>query len=200
MTDSRSSRWHIENPAQGMNKNLKLFQIFYNDETRQQLDPGFIALDNRANTRPDWAEYWPIRQVLLNNQFSDNDYIGFFSPRFYEKTGCNSEQVKDVVTNGGDEIFSFSPFFDHSALHLNPFEQGERYHPGLITSFESLSGELDIELNPREIVCDHTTTIFSNYFVASYEIWKRWLAMTEIIFRICEENITPLGQKMQACL
>lgn len=44
--------------------NLHIHQIFYSDDTRRTLDPGFIPLDNLANERPDWREYWPIRKFL----------------------------------------------------------------------------------------------------------------------------------------
>ena len=37
------------------------YQIYYSEQTRDALDPGFLPLDNLANPRPDWREYWPIR-------------------------------------------------------------------------------------------------------------------------------------------
>ena len=66
---------------------INVFQIFYDEDTRKILDPAFLPLDNSNAARPDWLEYWPIRTVLLNNNFADTDYVGFLSPRFFEKTG-----------------------------------------------------------------------------------------------------------------
>lgn len=61
-------------------------QIFHNEETRAQLDPGFLPLDNAPNLRPDWSEYWPIRQFVRSNSFFRDAGYGFFSPKFAAKT------------------------------------------------------------------------------------------------------------------
>jgi hypothetical protein len=178
--------------------NLKLFQIFYNALTKGQLDAGFIALDNSAGARPDWCEYWVIRQVLLQQSFADHDYVGFFSPRFNEKTNCTAQQVIEYANAGNVEVFSFSPFFDHSALHINPFEQGERFHQGLTDCMEQVLAYLGITFDIRDFVSDHTTTIFSNYFVARYDVWMIWFELAEKIFELCEQNASPLAQRLNA--
>jgi hypothetical protein len=178
--------------------NLKLFQIFYNALTRQQLDAGFSPLDNSVGARPDWCEYWAIRQILLQPHFADHDYLGFFSPRFNEKTNCRAQQVIAHVGAGDAEVFSFSPFFDHSALHINPFEQGERFHRGLTDCMEQVLAYLGISFDVRDFVSDHTTTIFSNYFVARYDVWMIWFELAEKIFELCEQNASPLAQRLNA--
>jgi hypothetical protein len=47
--------------------NAQIFQIFYDAQTKKSLDPDFLPLDNLENSRPDWREYWPMRNYLLNN-------------------------------------------------------------------------------------------------------------------------------------
>jgi hypothetical protein len=49
---------------------LHIFQIL-NHYTSQELDPDFEVLDNSANQRLDWYEYWPIRKFLLNEPRSE---------------------------------------------------------------------------------------------------------------------------------
>ncbi|MFZ9794619.1 MAG: hypothetical protein ACO3F3_20030, partial [Gemmataceae bacterium] len=73
--------------------NIYIFQIYYDEDSKSKLQKGFIPLDNSPNMRPDWAEYWPIRNVLLNQSFNPRDYIGFLSSKFFEKTWCHSEYV-----------------------------------------------------------------------------------------------------------
>ena len=49
-----------------MTHDIKLYQIAYNAETLEQVhSSGFLVLDNLGNPRPDWYEYWPIRNFLL---------------------------------------------------------------------------------------------------------------------------------------
>ena len=50
-----------------MASRVHAFQIFYNDATRAAVDPAFQPLDNSANERPDWYEYWPIRRFFHDN-------------------------------------------------------------------------------------------------------------------------------------
>src|SRR5450631_89982 len=47
---------------------MHLFQILTPHVAREDLDPGFSVLDNCANPRPDWFEYWPIRNFLLTER------------------------------------------------------------------------------------------------------------------------------------
>src|SRR5262249_23874509 len=108
---------------------VHIFQIYYSDQTRNILDPGFLPLDNRSNERPDWREYWPIRRFLSSAELREGDFYGFFSPRFKEKTGLSSDDVRRYIDADYD-VISFSHFFDQSCAFANPFEQGEAHHAG----------------------------------------------------------------------
>jgi len=168
--------------------NIFIYQIYYDEASKSKLQKGFIPLDNSPNLRPDWAEYWPIRQVLLNQSFNPQDYLGFLSARFFEKTRCQSEYVLDSVTSAKHAIYSFSPYFDQSALYFSSFDQGERYHPGIIKAgnllMQSMGGNFDL----ANLVSDSSTCIYSNYFVAKYEFWKIWFEWAEKLFQIAEVN------------
>lgn len=165
---------------------VKIFQIYYDAVTKSKVDPNFIPLDNSENLRPDWCEYWPIRNVLLNHSFDEDAYLGFFSPRFFEKTGMDGNAVLEKTRFSNEEVISFSPYFDQGAIHANPFIQGEVNHPGIIETTQNLLTLLNVDLKLDSLVCDQTTTIFSNYFVARYSFWKKWFAYAEKIFDVCE--------------
>lgn len=165
---------------------IKIFQIYYDEATKSIVDPNFIPLDNSENLRPDWCEYWPIRNVLLNHSFDEDTYLGFFSPRFFEKTGMDGNAVLEKIRSSNEEVISFSPYFDQGAIHANPFIQGEVNHPGIIETTQNLLTLLNVDLKLDSLVCDQTTTIFSNYFVARYSFWKKWFAYAEKIFDVCE--------------
>jgi hypothetical protein len=67
----------------------------------------------------------------LNQNFNSNDYIGFLSSKFYEKTWCLSELLLGTIASRKHEVYSMSPYFDQMALYSSNFEQGESYHPGI---------------------------------------------------------------------
>jgi len=99
----------------------------------------------------------------------------------------------DAVNRSNADVLSFSPFLDQSSLYLNPFEQGNEHHPGLLDNAQKVVERLGLDVKLSQLVCDHTTTIFCNYFVARYEVWKTWLALGEQLFAICEDPNDALG-------
>ena len=99
----------------------KVYQIYYSEGTKAQNDMGFIQLDNLLNVRPDWREYWPIRQFLLSVKLEDDTRYGFFSPKFREKTGLEASDVMNFIENDDSDVVIFSPYFVQSALFFNVF-------------------------------------------------------------------------------
>ena len=146
-----------------------IHQIYYSPTTREQLDPGFIPLDNLANTRPDWREYWPIRRYLLENPPEGDEFIGFFSPKFGEKTGLNAATVQEFIARQPDDtdVILLSPFFDQIAGYWNIFEHGMSHHPGIFDTFKLAANELLPGVVLEAITTDSRNTVFSNFFVAN---------------------------------
>lgn len=178
--------------------NINIFQIFYNEETRKLLDPAFLPLDNSGSERVDWYEYWPIRTVLLNQTFADADYVGFFSPQFFGKTGFVGAQVRALVERSGGEVVAFSPLFYEIARRQNSFLQGELFQPGLLSVSQKLLEVIGLGLDLKSLWQDQTRTIYSNYFVARYSFWKKWFGYCEQIFAICERNDTQIALDLNA--
>ena len=80
---------------------LHIYQILNHYTSRQDLDPGFDVLDNSANERPDWFEYWPIRKFLLNESLNEDAFYGFLSPKFRHKTNLSAALVRDFIAPDG---------------------------------------------------------------------------------------------------
>ncbi len=177
---------------------IRIHQIFYSDETRRQLDPGFIELDNLKNERPDWREYWPIRRYLLDNSPEGNDFIGFFSPKFREKTGLSAEDVTAFISKLPSETDAvlFSPFFDQIAAYWNVFEHGMNHHPGMFETFKLTSEALVPGVMLESLATDSRNTVFSNFFVARAPFWKEWLAKNEMLFAIAEDGASGLAKRL----
>jgi hypothetical protein len=176
----------------------RIFQIFYNEATRGALDPGFIPLDNLANERPDWREYWPMRSFLLNEAMDENEFIGFFSPKFGQKTGLSAASVHafvDAHANSADVVL-FSPFFDQIALYWNIFEQGMNHHPGSFETYQQVTTLISPGIDLRAITTDSRNTVFSNFFVAKPRFWRAWLGANETIFALAERNDSPLAKQL----
>lgn len=177
-----------------------LHQIYYSAETKTALDPGFIGLDNTANERPDWREYWPIRTFLRTTPLREGAFYGFFSPKFKAKTGLGSESVLEFVRRHGEsaDVVAFSPFFDQMAYPLNIFEQGAMQHGGTMATFRESALAIATGIDLDALVMDSTNTVFCNFFAARPAFWRKWLENCERIFAIAEKGGSARADRLNA--
>lgn len=155
-------------------------------------------MNHMENIRADWREYWPIRQFLQSAELDENDFYGFFSPKFFTKTGLNHSAVVNFVRSASPDIdvFTFSPQPDMGAFFLNVFEQNDLFDPGFIEACEGFFSEIGLSTNLRGMVMDSRQVVFSNFFVARPKFWRAWLALNERLFALCEGPDSPLSQSL----
>jgi len=177
---------------------LKLHQICYSAETLAACDPAFEPLDNLANARPDWREYWPMRAVLTDPALDPASLYGFFSPRFAGKTGISGTEVRAFIASREADVYLFSPFFDHSAYYLNIFEQAEANHPGIGPTLRAAFAELAPGVSLDTLIMSSRDTVFSNYLVATGAFWSEWIEHAEQLHAIAETNASPLADMLNA--
>ncbi len=179
---------------------IHIHQIYYSEQTRLDNDSGFIGLDNLANQRSDWREYWPIRNYLLTNSLNDDDYYGFLSPKFKAKTNLDAATVNEFVrTHAGEaDVLLFSPFFDQGAYHLNLFEQGAGQHQDIMTAFKGSVAMIAPKVDLVTLVMDSRNIVFCNYIVAKSAFWKVWLENCELIFAEAEQGKSALAVSLNA--
>jgi hypothetical protein len=163
-----------------------LYHIGYSPETVALREPGYLLLDNTANPRPDWFEYWPIREFLLGRALDENAYYGFFSPRFREKTFLSFAQVAQYIGSRDADVYTFSPQPDIGALFLNVFEGGEMCDRGYLATCDKFVKAIGLNVQLAALVMDSRTVVHSNYLVARPEFWRRWLAINERLFALAE--------------
>jgi hypothetical protein len=178
---------------------LHIFQILNHYTSRQELDPGFAVLDNSANERPDWYEYWPIRRFLLNEALDEDAFYGFLSPKFELKTSLNFALVRDFIlgSDSATEVVLLSPSIHNSAYYLNVFEHGDAEHPGLKQVAQRLFERLGLPSDLDSLVSDSRNTVHSNYFIAKPRFWRAWLAINEQMFAIAETPSDALGEALR---
>jgi len=174
-------------------------QIFYDKATRDSLDADFLPLDNSANQRPDWYEYWPIKQFFdANPPLDDDAFYGFFSPLFFTKTRLTGRQVLDFARQNADaDVITFSPHPDHGAVFTSVFEHGARLFPGFLDVAVPYLREIDPAFKINMLVNDARDVVFSNYFLARPKFWKAWRAIFDKTFAIAETPGHPLGTALK---
>jgi hypothetical protein len=181
---------------------IHLHLIAYSSAVREAIAPGWLVLDNQANPRPDWYEYWPIRHFLLNQGLDEDAFYGFFSPKFTAKTGLSFEATRDFVAAHAEraDVLLFSPQPDMGAFFLNVFEQGETFDRGLIDAYGAFLAHIGRPAPLRQMVMDARQVCFSNYFVARPAFWREWLVLNEALFALCEAAPTAETAALHAQL
>jgi hypothetical protein len=176
---------------------VHIHQIYYSPD--QELDPGFSALDNTANPRPDWFEYWPMRNFLLRETLDEHAFYGFLSPRFKQKTNLGAVAVNQFIARCGPntDVVLLSPSIHNSAFFLNVFEHGESEHPGLIDVARKFLVRADQPKSIDGSVSDSRNTVHSNFFLAKPRFWRAWLTLTERLFQIAEDPDDLLGGELR---
>jgi hypothetical protein len=162
-------------------RQVELRQICYSPQTLASVPDGMLALDYQVNSRPDWREYWPIRQFLLNNVLAEDTLYGFFSPKFGYKTGLDSTKVHAFINqdHAHHDAYFFSPFWDLSSFFVNIFEQGDFFHPGLKHTSDTFLRSLGQTHDFKFPVNHSQNTVFCNYIVANKAFWLKWLSLGE---------------------
>jgi hypothetical protein len=178
---------------------MKIYQIFYNQETKEMLDPQFIPFDNSSPSDKTWYEFEVIKKILQTGIFDDNEYIGIFSPRFLEKTGLSGYDVIEVLEKSKSEVINFSTNLEASILHLNCFSQAERHHPGFKSTAQKAYKIIGLDLDLSSLISNNSRTIFSNYFVAKYSFWKVWFKYALKLYFLSSNKSNLLYNKLN-CL
>ena len=172
-------------------RKLRLFQIVESDLPANGLAPGCQPLDNRHSARPDWREYWPIRNFLLANPALEEDCLyGFLPADFWDQTGLTVNQVQEFAKAQADgaDVVSYSPGFDQTAMFLNVFEQGEAHHPGFMALAQRFFSECGVDARLDTLVGHTANTIHGNYLLAKPRFWREWLRINELLFALCESE------------
>ncbi len=175
-----------------------IYQIFYDDRSRESLDPAFLPLDNTRNARSGWFEFWAIREYLRSHALSEQDWYGFLSPRFRAKTGVDAGTLGSFLefSEQRGEVALITAAWDQLAYFQNPFEQGELWHPGLAALCQSVVDALGLGIDLRGTVAHSGNFAYSNYVVAKPVYWRRWLAIADELFALAEEGADPYPTRL----
>jgi len=173
-----------------MSQNIKIFQIYFKPELKEQCDPLFTPLDNTANPRPELRE-WDVWNREHDNILKVNlDYWGYVSWKFKEKTNLTAEQVLDHITsNPSFDVYLFNPCIVNEALFANSWEQGDIHHPGISTIGNSFFAKLGYEdVDVRSTLLDRTRTVFANYVVGNRRFWGDFMAFSRQLFTEADKD------------
>ena len=156
-------------------KKVNLFQIYYDAQTATQIQSGFEPLNNTGGPA-EFYEIYPIFKYLKSNDIFDDNWFGFFSPKFQEKTQINSEDVCQEIQEIDEQydVCSFSAHWSDIAFFQNVWEHGEYCHPGLANISQALANETGYNFRLLDSFSCLDNAVYSHYLVAKGKFWKQW--------------------------
>ena len=169
--------------------NLFVHSIFYDSKTRAGIPAEHIPIDNTNGSQYSY-EIEPIYETLAANNFPENAWVGFFSPRLYEKTKLRYRDLKDTTSLLSDdtEIFLFSSHYELVSLFINPWIQGEACHPGLLEISMALAKKAGYSVNLETFIGTAKTSVFSHYFLAKPRFWREWQRLVRIYMEMINSS------------
>jgi hypothetical protein len=176
-----------------------IYQILNHYTKREALDPGFLVLENSANERPDWFEYWPMRKFLLNEPMDEHAFYGFLSPKFKLKTNLSAAAAHAFVSLETEttDVVLLSQSIHQAAYYWNTFKYGDSLHPGLLDVAAQFFRRIGKPANLEQLVTHSRNEVYSNFMIAKPRFWRAWLTITEQLFAIAESADDPLGADLR---
>jgi len=166
-------------------KNVKLFGIFYDKKSRAAIPSDFIPLDNSEG--PEYLyESHPMLMQLERALPEKDAWYGFFSPKFFEKTGITPNDIYGEVERASDDVsvLLFSSHWRQVALHQNIWIQGDTHHPGLLQVTQKVIELAGYKIDITKTYSTLNDGVFSNYLVAKNEFWLEWHRLVSIYYNL----------------
>lgn len=170
-------------------KTIELYGIFYDEATRAAITSEFIPLDNSKGPQHLYESY-PIFQQLESSPPKNDTWLGFFSPKFAEKTYIKPNDIVHEIEQADDDVsvLLFSSHWKQVALWPNIWLQGETYHPGLLEMTNKVIELADYKTDVTKVYSTLKDGVFSNYLVAKVEFWLEWRRLVAIYYQLVASN------------
>lgn len=152
--------------------NIRIRQIYYSDKQRGRL---LKQAEPYCNTH---ANHFMENQVLADcyrsKDYRGCNYYGVFSWRFFKKTKMNFEALDSTIARDPQRAHVYGFCLEHPP-HVNVWRYAldRGWHP---TSIIDIGQKILDRLGFREdILTLSTPAVYSNYWLATPEIFKRYL-------------------------
>lgn len=183
-------------PAEGApttDKAVKLYQIYFNEATKNKLSPVFTPYFNRNCTR--YFENDVLLDVYQNRttEWEKADYVGVVSHKFYEKTNLLYKDVARVVLEKPDNIpvISLLTYGKEQKVTDRLVEMGYPKGPAILQ--EILVNHLGY---PAEILKLQNLMIYRNFWLAPPAVFADYLENFLLPIRQVMENATGKLQEL----
>lgn len=155
-----------------MASEVKLYQIYYNEETKKFLNPACIPYDNKwyegKEVQP-FFENHIILDLFDRGEFKECKYLGILSWQFEQKNPYKLENiVNDIKRFPNMDIYSFYK------LHTQPnvWRVAENWHKGIIETAQHIFNRFNKRIDLKRI---NTPTIYQNAHITRISVYQDYV-------------------------
>jgi hypothetical protein len=168
-----------------MAEKIKIFQNYYSDSQRSELDSAFIPHNWVGNPHPQYREIALFLHFYETGRYQEAEYVGIVSQKFGRKTRISGRKVLQFIErNPGFDVYFVNPFPQNSYHSFNVWEHGNAYHPGITDLAQRL---LDAACEPISIADfgrnDRETLLYCNFWVGNEKFWKKYMEFIIPLFK-----------------
>ena len=177
-------------------RSLRIFQIYYQPEQREQLDPTFEPYNNEGDTSP-LLEFNVFQKLVQSELVQGADLWGALSWKFTQKTELSGASLRQTIAdNPGYDVYFCNPYPDLESQYHNLWLQGEVSHPDFITLCQAFFEAAD--LDPAAITSFAPSQQFaaSNYFVATPKFWRSYIEFVTSTIAKAEARLPDSAKDM----
>lgn len=172
--------------------NIKVYQIYYNDEQLKFLDRNFIPYNNSDmdnDTIFNQREF-PVMLKFKDNECThDEQLTGFVSWKFQDKVQMTGTKLFDKINHesGYSDVY-FADCGKRSCS--NVWLHGEKYHPGIINFTQEIFNDLGYNIDLKNIKHSLDKKCFCNFIIGNKYFWKKYFTFVEPVFDYINNHLS----------
>ena len=172
---------------------MKIYQIYYDDQSKSALDPNFIPFNNTHPEKPFEFEYGVMRKLYFNSEtFFNDEFLGVVSWKFQQKTFVNHAKfigwMEWMHKNKVGDIYTINPYPHESKIFENVWRQGDHFHPGLLDFACKMFEKAGIDRELLNLKHSSSVACYCNYWVARQSFWDVYMSHTEKLYKAVYES------------
>jgi hypothetical protein len=169
----------------GCSADVVAFQIVYRDGLVGSLDPAFLPVDGRGNSRQETREIGLFLRMFHTGLYRCAQFTGILSPKFNAKSRIQGAQFLEFIRqNPGYNVYFINPMPQNIYYSFNVWHHGELCHRGLMglaeILFDRAGFDASLIVGPRDT---NATALFCSYWIGDEKFWNGYVPM---IIRLME--------------
>jgi hypothetical protein len=183
-------------PRTAAASNIRIFQIYFDEQHKPHLDRDFEAYDNSGDKSP-LLEFNVFDKLARSGDLKGVDLWGALSWKFGQKFGMSGAEFKrEIQSKPGYDVYFCNPHPSTEAIYHNLWLQGETAHPNFIMLCKEIFEVAGLPTSILTEVQPSAEFASANYFVATPAFWDAYLPFIRSILEAADKKLSPKSRAM----